>query len=199
MDLDKVSRQRERLMSLLSEYAWRRHDGTLLVNEYIKLTNILLANGRRVGSNQPYLTKAYWDNPTNKDREHTNKNPIVSINGDTIVWKNWQPNQPPAPNPTPQVKIEPQQVQLNQPIANPSNYYILNVVGLDKYIDSTEVFIRDLGCQRIEHSYTSIEWQYKGTEKEFNIIKRSVAGLIDTLIPHNSISVYGKKISQKIV
>ena len=194
MDLNRISRQRERLMALLSEHARRRHDGTLLINEYIKLTNILLSNGRRVGSRQPYLTKEYWDNPANKDREYTNKNPIISVSEESIVWKNWQYQQF-KPKEEKHVESQPQA----QPIVNSSNYYILNVVGLDKYVDSVEVFIRDLGCKRIEHSYTSIEWQYEGTEKEFNIIRRSVTGLIDTLIPHNMISVYGKKISQKIV
>ena len=193
MDLDKISQHRERLMVLLREHAYRRHDGTILVNEYIKLTNILQSNGRRVGSRQPYLTKEYWNNPVNKDREHTNKNPVVSVSNYNVVWKNWQwqqSQQKEPHNPTTTTKTA---------ITNIPNYYILNVVGLDKFIDSTEVFIRDLGCKKIEHTYTSIKWQYEGTEKEFNLIRRSVTGLIDTLIPHNSIQVYGKKISQKIV
>ena len=69
-----------------------------------------------------------------------------------------------------------------------SLYYILNVVGdiEDKFFTQ---YLTDLGMKNRNN-----KWVYKGTENEFNIIKRAVMGFIDALLPNNNISVYGKEI-----
>ena len=198
MNDKNLIKSRNRIAHLLISYARRGLNAGILVDEFDRLENEIEKNGGKRFPKRDCFTKEYWDNPIHTQNEHKNKNPLLKVSNGVVIWKNWQPNQA-APQPKKQVKIAEPQVHLNQPIHNISNYYILNVVGLDKFIDSTEVFIRDLGCKCVEHNYTSIVWQYEGTEKEFSIIRRSVTGLIDTLIPHNSIQVYGKKISQKIV
>lgn len=205
MTLSETKSKREKIKALISTYAKKRFDATLLISEYDRLTEQMETLGGKPETHKQIFTKKYWENPCHKDREQFNRNPIIRFDDGMPIWKNWQPNQPhsqlknikkpPTQQQTPINNIQPKITC--PPLQN--NYYILNIVGLDSFIDATAQFLTDLGLKPIEHSKNKVEWQFNGTDKEFNIVKRATVGLIDNLILDNHIAVYGKKIYDKII
>lgn len=205
MTLPEANAQRNKIKMLISKYAKKRFDASVLVSEYDRLTKHVEDLGGNPRPPQIIFTKDYWQNPCHKDREHFNRNPIIRFDNGVPVWKNWQPY--PTTKRIKNVKNTSTKNQIN--ISKPptkttqaslqNNYYILNIIGLDSFIDATAQFLTDLGLKPIEHSKNKVEWQFNGTDKEFNIVKRATVGLIDNLILDNHITVYGKKIYNKII
>ena len=186
-DISKLKAIRRKVRLKLKIYADKHYDARPILKLYNELCDII---GDR--SDLDYTAQEYWDNPSNRDRQEYNRQPVVRYkgsprNGYRFIYKTVKPKK----SKTTKTKTASKSNVLNVAI----NDYVISICGdIKKYPKIREALV-DLGLKYAEDNPNKLSCKISDTEEGYKRLKRSLIIILD-LISGNSfeIGVIGHKV-----
>lgn len=164
IEAEKLREQKDNLQMMIYNCVSLKQDAKQLVIEYHKIADMLVKNGYKVYIRAPYLKLDYWGLVPNDIYNSTINEPKMDIN---------------------EIKTEIKYV-LNLAWTGEANSCVDRI---KEYLEENLDFL----CEDTFENEHVIKYEFVGTQKEFQIYKKSANFILDVLTTDSNIAIYGKQ------